>query len=655
MDVHRAARIAAAAHGGQIVLRDDAETSRERRFDPRPRRAPPQGSRPRGAPVPAGRRRLPAPPDARRHQPAPGLEPARCRERRSRSLSPCFPTARACSRSPGRAAPARHASRCRSRPSSSAHSATASSAPLVGLSTPSSSTPRLRDDRRARRPRRVPPRKAAPLLLDNFEHLLDAAPGGEPLLGAGTGVRALSPAGRLRVAGEQEYRAGAASGDGSRRALRRAGTRGQARGRARLHGRGDLPAPRRAPARRRARCGEDEAPRSPRLLERLDSALPLLTGGARDAHERQRTSARRSSGATTCLDSSAQELFARLSVFAGSFSLDAAEDICDADLDGLPPRRLQPSEDGRRRPIPDAGDDPRVRPRAASGRRAGSSGGGTPSISPPSPRRRRSPLRRGGRVVGTTRRRPRRPRAALDWLEMHDVDAAVELSGALGWFWLSRGLLEEGAGRLSDALSASGAGSRSRARALTGVGAHGPAWGRRQRSAAARGGGRAMARAGRKGRARLGPRFARLASHLRRRRRDLGAGGVRRGPRDPPRARRCSRRDSCARRRLPVLVALGEVERAETISRELLEGAEAATSHGALRLPLPRRLRVDPWRHGGGRDALPREPARSASTRGRIETSFEVQGVAMAVAAAAPPSGLRLAASVEAMQESLGI
>jgi hypothetical protein len=38
-----------------------------------------------------------------------------------------------------------------------------------------------------------------------------------------------------------------------------------------------------------------------------------------------------------------------------------------------------------------------------------------------------------------------------------------------------------------------------------------------------------------------------------------------------------------------------------------------------------------------------------------IETSFEVQGVAMAVAGGDPERGLRLAASVEALRESLGI
>lgn len=58
-------------------------------------------------------------------------------------------------------------------------------------------------------------------------------------------------------------------------------------------------------------------------------------------------------------------------------------------------------------------------------------------------------------------------RAALDWLEVHDVDAALELAGALGWFWLSRGLLEEGCARLVRALAA----SADAGRALTSAGA----------------------------------------------------------------------------------------------------------------------------------------------------------------------------------------
>jgi predicted ATPase len=46
-------------------------------------------------------------------------------------------------------------------------------------------------------------------------------------------------------------------------------------------------------------------------------------------------------------------------------------------------------------------------------------------------------------------------RAALDWLSEADPDRALELAGALDWFWLSRGLVREGRGRLVAALAGS--------------------------------------------------------------------------------------------------------------------------------------------------------------------------------------------------------
>ena len=45
--------------------------------------------------------------------------------------------------------------------------------------------------------------------------------------------------------------------------------------------------------------------------------------------------ARRSAGRTTCSQRTMRQLFARLAVFAGGCTLDAAEDVCDADLDLL--------------------------------------------------------------------------------------------------------------------------------------------------------------------------------------------------------------------------------------------------------------------------------------------------------------------------------
>ena len=71
------------------------------------------------------------------------------------------------------------------------------------------------------------------------------------------------------------------------------------------------------------------------LLQRLDAALPLLAGGAVDLPERQRTLRATIEWSHDLLDSPAQAAFRRLSVFRGSFTLDAAEAITGADLDQL--------------------------------------------------------------------------------------------------------------------------------------------------------------------------------------------------------------------------------------------------------------------------------------------------------------------------------
>jgi predicted ATPase/DNA-binding winged helix-turn-helix (wHTH) protein len=60
------------------------------------------------------------------------------------------------------------------------------------------------------------------------------------------------------------------------------------------------------------------------LEQRLARALPLLVGGAADAHPRQRTMRRSIAWSVDLLDAPAQRLFRRLGVFAGGFSLAAA-------------------------------------------------------------------------------------------------------------------------------------------------------------------------------------------------------------------------------------------------------------------------------------------------------------------------------------------
>jgi predicted ATPase/class 3 adenylate cyclase len=70
------------------------------------------------------------------------------------------------------------------------------------------------------------------------------------------------------------------------------------------------------------------------ILERLSERLDLLKGG-RDADPRQQTLRATIEWSYELLSPAEQQLFARLSVFAGGCTLEAAEEVCDADLDTL--------------------------------------------------------------------------------------------------------------------------------------------------------------------------------------------------------------------------------------------------------------------------------------------------------------------------------
>src|SRR5436309_6569383 len=71
------------------------------------------------------------------------------------------------------------------------------------------------------------------------------------------------------------------------------------------------------------------------LLTRLEQRLPLLAGGRRDLPERQGTMRATIAWRYDLLTRPEQRLFTRLAVFVGSFELEAAEQICDADLDAM--------------------------------------------------------------------------------------------------------------------------------------------------------------------------------------------------------------------------------------------------------------------------------------------------------------------------------
>jgi predicted ATPase/class 3 adenylate cyclase len=73
----------------------------------------------------------------------------------------------------------------------------------------------------------------------------------------------------------------------------------------------------------------------PLLLERLEHRLPLLTGGARDAPERQQTLRATIDWSYELLEEPLQRALRRLSVFAGSFSLKAVESVTETDLEQI--------------------------------------------------------------------------------------------------------------------------------------------------------------------------------------------------------------------------------------------------------------------------------------------------------------------------------
>ena len=71
------------------------------------------------------------------------------------------------------------------------------------------------------------------------------------------------------------------------------------------------------------------------LLNRLDQRLPLLTSRRRDVDDRQRTLRATIEWSHDLLSDDEKRCFSRVSVFAGSFDVAAAEHVCDADVDAL--------------------------------------------------------------------------------------------------------------------------------------------------------------------------------------------------------------------------------------------------------------------------------------------------------------------------------
>jgi predicted ATPase len=178
--------------------------------------------------------------------------------------------------------------------------------------------------------------RALLLVLDNFEQVIEAARAvGELLSGApGCGVIVTSRE-RLGVAAEQEYPVAPLSPHAAvelftaRARQVEPGYEPGAEIDAICERLDRLPLALELAATRVKLLSEQQ------LLTRLEQRLPLLAGGRRDLPERQSTMRATIGWSYDLLSGPEQRLFTRLAVFVGSFELEAAEQICDADLDGM--------------------------------------------------------------------------------------------------------------------------------------------------------------------------------------------------------------------------------------------------------------------------------------------------------------------------------
>jgi predicted ATPase/DNA-binding SARP family transcriptional activator len=183
-------------------------------------------------------------------------------------------------------------------------------------------------------------RKDGLLVVDNFEHLLPAAPVINDLLAAGPALTVLATSREpLRLQAEHHYgvaplqpgAAGALFVDSARR--QEAGfelTESNAAAIAEICRRLDgLPLAIELAAARTGLLGVEE------LNGRLARALDVLGSGPRDAPARQRTLRATIDWSHRLLNAAEREAFGRFAVFAGGATTDAAEAVTGADVDAL--------------------------------------------------------------------------------------------------------------------------------------------------------------------------------------------------------------------------------------------------------------------------------------------------------------------------------
>ena len=294
------------------------------------------------------------------------------------------------------------------------------------------------------------------LLLDNFEHLLSAAPELSELLAACPNVTLLATSREsLHLRSEREYVV---------LPLREADAVALFHERVRASGVG-VAADREAteicrrldhlPLAIELAAARVKVLPPGAMLERLERRLPLLTGGARDLPARQRTLRATIDWSHDLLTSPEQCLFARLAVFAGGSTLEAAEEVCEADLDrlqSLVEKSLLRHTDGRfwmletireyaREQLRDLGEEGSIACRHASYFLKLAQGTEDRMSGPEQ-----------AALLQMLEVEHDNERAAFDWAVKSDVETALALGHALQRLWYLHGYAREGLSRLAEAL-----------------------------------------------------------------------------------------------------------------------------------------------------------------------------------------------------------
>jgi predicted ATPase/DNA-binding SARP family transcriptional activator len=174
------------------------------------------------------------------------------------------------------------------------------------------------------------------LVLDNFEHLLEAAPLVTELLAAAPGLRVLATSrAPLNLSGEYRYAVRPLPvSDAADLFVERGAAVGADLG---------LTASVEEVCRRldclplaiELAAARSNTLTPEQLLVRLERRLPLLVRGPRDLPKRQQTVRATIVWSFQLLEPEAQALFARLAIFAGGCTLEAAEQVCDTTLETL--------------------------------------------------------------------------------------------------------------------------------------------------------------------------------------------------------------------------------------------------------------------------------------------------------------------------------